>query len=125
MKTVFSLLLIITLTIHSSAQENVVIQDSNFIIYSVKQKKVVSADEIVKDMKKYDVLLYGEAHDDSITHKMQTLLFQLLFEKYGKDATVSMEMFDRDVQYIMDEYLSGTIKKKIFPQGFKKMEQLQ
>ena len=94
--------------------EEVVIQDSNFIIYSVKQKKVVSTSEIIADMKKYDVLLFGEAHDDSITHKMQTLLFQLMYEEYQKEATISMEMFDRDVQSIMDEYLTGKIKKSYF-----------
>ncbi|PCJ27389.1 MAG: hypothetical protein COA97_03730 [Flavobacteriales bacterium] len=114
MKTLFSLFLITGLTINSIAQGNVAIQDSNYIIYSVKHKKIVDVGSIIKDMKKYDVLLYGEAHDDSITHRIQTLLFQLMFSEFGGNATVSMEMFDRDVQYIMDEYLSGKIKKSYF-----------
>lgn len=93
---------------------NVVLEDSNYVIYSVKDKKVVSPQDIIDEMKKYDVLFYGESHNDSIAHKMQTLLFQLMFDTYGDKATVSMEMFDREVQYIMDEYLSGKIKKKYF-----------
>ena len=83
--------------------QDIEISKDDYIIYSVKAKKVVKPRAIIKDFKNYDVLFYGEEHNDSITHRMQTLILQQIFEKYGKKTVLSMEMFDRDVQHILDE----------------------
>lgn len=85
-----------------------------YIIYSAKKQKIVEPSEVVDDFANYDVLFYGEQHNDIITHNVQYLLLQLIFEKYGDKAVLSMEMFDRDVQYILDEYLGGRIKEGYF-----------
>ena len=94
--------------------QDVEISKDDYIIYSVKAKKVVKPRAIIKDFKNYDVLFYGEEHNDSITHRMQTLMLQQIYKKYGKKTVLSMEMFDRDVQHILDEYLSGKIKESYF-----------
>jgi len=90
------------------------ISKDDYIIYSTKADKVVKPQAVIKDFKNYDVLFYGEEHNDSITHRMQTLMLQQIFKKYGEKTVLSMEMFDRDVQYILDEYLSGNIKESYF-----------
>ena len=41
------------------------ITEKNYKIYSVKLAKEVSITDIVEDMKYYDVLFYGEEHNDS------------------------------------------------------------
>jgi len=86
----------------------------DYIIYSVKEGKVVEPSAIIADLANYDVLFYGEQHTDIITHNVQSMLLQMIYEKYGNKATLSMEMFDRDVQYIVDEYLNGFIKEGYF-----------
>lgn len=88
--------------------------ETDCIVYSVKEKKLVSPQSIIDKMDDYDVLFYGEEHDDRITHQLQAHLFELLHKKYGSNAVVSMEMFDRELQYVMDEYLSGLIKESYF-----------
>lgn len=102
-----SLLLVMSANL-SKAQ----LSEKNYHIYSVKQNKEVDLNEIVNEMARYDVLLYGENHNDSVTHFIEKRLFQLLFDKFPKQLSLSMEMFDRDVQPVMDEYLAGFIKEK-------------
>jgi uncharacterized iron-regulated protein len=93
---------------------DVVISKKDYIIYSTKTGKKVKPEVIVKEMENADVLFFGEEHNDSIGHQLQLMLFKLMFKRFGEKAIVSMEMFDRDVQHIMDEYLSGLIKKSYF-----------
>jgi len=87
---------------------------NDFIIYNTKTGEKVKPSAIIEDLKNYDVLFFGEEHNDSIGHRLQHKLLQKMYDAFGEKIAVSMEMFDRDVQYIMDEYLSGTIKKSYF-----------
>lgn len=67
-----------------------------------------------------DVLLVGEEHDDMIGHAFQTELFQMVLDEIGsptgsgREVVLSLEMFERDVQYILDEYLAGQISEDHF-----------
>src|SRR5690606_24593464 len=51
---------------------------------------------------------------DSVVHFLQERLFELLHQSYGSKTALSLEMFDRDVQLVMNEYLSGAIREKHF-----------
>ncbi len=95
-----------------NAQEK--LSEANYRVYSVKQGKEVSLKEITADMDNYDVLFFGEEHNDSVTHFLEQSMFRLMQAKYGDKLALSMEMFDRDVQTVMDEYLSGAIREKNF-----------
>lgn len=88
--------------------------EANYRIYSVKQSKEVSLEDIANDMATHDVVFFGEEHNDSVTHFLEQKLFERLFRKYGTKTALSMEMFDRDVQPVMDEYLRGGIREKNF-----------
>jgi len=67
-----------------------------------------------------DVLLGGEEHDDMVGHAFETLLFERVLDEIGGPATsgrtviLSLEMFERDVQYVVDEYLAGLISEDHF-----------
>jgi uncharacterized iron-regulated protein len=58
-------------------------------------------------------LVFGEQHDDSTGHLLEQKIFEALYEK-DKNIVLSMEMFHRDVQYIVDEYLADIISEKNF-----------
>ncbi|MDP2339036.1 MAG: ChaN family lipoprotein [Bacteroidota bacterium] len=90
------------------------ISEKNFHIYSVELGKEVTLNDIADDMKNYDVLFFGEEHNDSVTHYLEARLLEILFMNYNSHMTLSMEMFDRDVQTEMNEYLSGAIREKSF-----------
>lgn len=70
--------------------------------------------DIVDAMADYDVVLFGEEHNDSIAHLLQLNVWQSLHARYGDGVALSMEMFDRDVQVVMDEYLGGHIREQHF-----------
>jgi len=86
---------------------------SGFMLYD-SGGNAISIDELVVRMDKADILLFGEQHDDSIAHSVQATLFELMHQRYGNRAVLSMEMFSSDVQVVMDEYLGGFITEKQF-----------
>lgn len=65
-------------------------------------------EDVVAAMEHVDVLFFGEEHNDSIAHLVQAALYQSLLRTYS-DVTLSMEMFERDAQLVVDEYLGGHI----------------
>ncbi|MES2765137.1 MAG: ChaN family lipoprotein [Bacteroidota bacterium] len=111
MRTFCFLLLLIPLVM--SAQEPP-LSEKNFRIYSTKIAREVSLQDIAADMQNYDVLFFGEEHNDSVTHYAQHELLKELHAQFGSNLALSMEMFDRDVQLVMNEYLSGFIREKNF-----------
>ncbi len=90
------------------------ITENNYRVYSTKLNKEVTLNDVVEEMKNYDVLFFGEEHNDSVTHNLENKMLELLYQKYNSSITLSMEMFDRDVQIVMNEYLSGSIREKNF-----------
>lgn len=101
---------LICFTLKSIAQ----VTEKNYKIYSVKEGKEVTLAAIADAMKDYDVLFLGEEHNDSVAHYIESKMLALLYEKYKPNVALSLEMFDRDVQLIMDEYLGGFIREKNF-----------
>lgn len=90
------------------------LSEKNYRIYSVRSGKEVTLDSIINDMKNYDVLFYGEEHNDSVTHYLEKTIFEKMNLKYGTGLALSMEMFERDVQPVMNEYLRGFIRERNF-----------
>lgn len=85
-----------------------------FKLYSTADKKEVGIERIVQALDQADVLFFGEEHDDSVAHVLELRILEALQAKFGKQVALSMEMFDRDVQLVMNEYLMGIIKEKHF-----------
>ncbi len=88
--------------------------ESHYVIYSVVQNQRTTIEKIVEDFEDYDVVFFGEEHNDSIAHFLEYLLLEELYDRFGKKLALSMEMFDRDVQGILNEYLSNHIDERFF-----------
>lgn len=61
----------------------------------------------------YDVIIFGEYHDNAVLHQLELELLQGLFAVQPR-LTVSLEMFERDVQQNLDVYLAGRISEQEF-----------
>lgn len=61
-----------------------------------------------------DVLFWGEVHDDTIGHILELKMLKLLNERYPNHLVLSLEMFESDVQVLIDEYLQGFISEEYF-----------
>jgi uncharacterized iron-regulated protein len=100
--------------IHLVSAQEISLSEAHYRIYSTKLNEVIDIEKIVEDFKGYDVLLFGEEHDDSVAHYLEHRLLEKLYNKYDDLLVLSLEMFDRDVQVMLDEYLSGKITEKYF-----------
>jgi uncharacterized iron-regulated protein len=81
----------------------------------------VTLGEIVQALGGADVLLVGEEHDDPTAHLLEAELLKKADERYGqasgngrRPVALSLEMFERDVQLVLDEYLGGLIAERHF-----------
>ena len=81
-------------------------------IYDTKTRKEATIADIVKAFENADVLFFGEEHDDSIGHILEARILEQSYKKMGDKLVLSMEMFERDVQLVVDEYLAGLIQEK-------------
>ncbi|MXV15935.1 ChaN family lipoprotein [Hufsiella ginkgonis] len=88
--------------------------EAHYRVYDAAQKKVITIDELVKNVKNADVVFFGEEHNDSIGHYLENRIFEKLYDNYGEKMALSMEMFENDVQIVVDEYLKGLIREKNF-----------
>lgn len=80
-------------------------------IYSVERKQEVSLETMVSDLLKADVVFFGEEHNDSVAHVLQLNVLKGLYEHKKSGLALSMEMFQSDVQLVLDEYRNGLIRE--------------
>lgn len=88
---------------------------SKFKIFDSKGNPA-TFEQIISSIKDADVVFLGEQHDDAVAHSLQMQIFKSGFDKYRNDRNVvlSLEMFERDVQIVLDEYLKDLITEKKF-----------
>lgn len=83
-----------------------------FQFYNQKGK-TVKFDKMIKDLANYDVVLFGEHHNNSINHWLQLRITKALFEQKKGQLTLGAEMFERDNQTQLNDYLSGKLDEKV------------
>ncbi len=88
-----------------------VFAERQYAIYETATGKKITMKELAEKSIKKDIIFFGEFHDDSIIHNLQKEYLQELYKLNSKIA-VSLEMFERDVQPIMDNYLAGKISEE-------------
>jgi uncharacterized iron-regulated protein len=80
-----------------------------YVLYNAKGKKV-SYEKMLKNLQKQDVVLIGELHNNPISHWLELEITQALSEK--RQLVLGAEMFERDNQAALKNYLQGKITAK-------------
>lgn len=83
-----------------------------FQFYNQKGK-TVKFDKMIKDLANYDVVFIGEHHNNSINHWLQLRITNALFDQKNGQLTLGAEMFERDNQTQLNDYLSGKLDEKV------------
>lgn len=78
--------------------------------------EAASLRDIVAALDTVDVMHLGELHGQAPVHALQDTLWQRALAT-GRPAALSLEMFARDVQPVLNEYLSGFITQRHFLQA--------
>lgn len=90
--------------------EKIIITDSHYKILKHESFENISFDGMIDEIKDFDVVLIGEKHNDPVSHYVEFETVKRIHAIRNK-AAVSMEMFERDAQMILDEYLRGDIEE--------------
>jgi len=84
--------------------------------YKIYDGKGRSADyeDLLKHARGSDIIFFGEMHDNPVCHWLELELTRDLYAAKGKSLVVGAEMFEADNQLLVNEYISGLIRKKDF-----------
>jgi len=80
-------------------------------IYNSKGK-AVDFGKMVRQLENYDVVLFGEYHNNSVVHWLQLKTTEALYSRTGDRLVLGAEMFERDNQEAIDRYLKGETDDK-------------
>jgi uncharacterized iron-regulated protein len=110
-RTLFLTVLIFVMSLSVSSQND----DAKFRVFD-SAGKPSSIEAILEAAGAADVIFLGEYHDDTVAHALQFEIFRRAIEQFGEKrrVTLSLEMFERDVQIVLDEYLAGHITEDHF-----------
>ncbi len=61
-----------------------------------------------------DVVFVGERHDDATAHALQRWLLEAVHRRAGRGVALGLEMFEFDVQPVLDEYARALISERDF-----------
>jgi uncharacterized iron-regulated protein len=77
-------------------------------VFDTHRKKFIEFEEFVSRLVKADLVFVGEQHDDPATHRMELAILEGIARR--RDSVVlALEMFERDVQPLLDRYVSKTV----------------
>jgi uncharacterized iron-regulated protein len=75
-------------------------------VFDTRRGAFSDFEAMVAELSRVDVVLLGEQHDDPNTHWLEAAVLQGL-QRRKVAVTLSLEMFERDVQPALDAYLAG------------------
>lgn len=81
--------------------------------YATGSRRDVSFQVMMREASKGDVIFFGEQHDDPATHRAELAVLAALGNG-SRPVVLSLEMFERDVQGVLDDYLAGRIGEADF-----------
>jgi len=85
-------------------------------VYDTRQKAFGDFESMLADLARADVVFLGEQHDDPNTHRLELAVLEGLVRR-RVTLVFALEMFERDVQPLLDQYLAGAITEERFLAG--------
>jgi uncharacterized iron-regulated protein len=107
---VIARLLILSITL---AAAPAVAQDADPRVWDSRAGRWVQWGAMADALARHDVVFVGEQHDDPATHRAEARLLDALAARRGR-VMVSLEMFERDVQPLLDDYGVGRLPEADF-----------
>lgn len=83
-------------------------------VYDSKRKRITDFEAMVATLAKADIVFLGEQHDDPRTHQLQAAVLEGIARRRTGTVVLALEMFERDVQPVLDEYLARNVAEQDF-----------
>ncbi|MDQ2889051.1 MAG: ChaN family lipoprotein [Gemmatimonadota bacterium] len=90
-----------------------VVATSGYWIVSPTTRREVTMPQLLARLASADIVFFGEQHDDPETHRVEFETLKAI-ATLGRPVVLSLEMFERDVQPALDDYLSARITEPEF-----------
>ncbi|MFH2001123.1 MAG: ChaN family lipoprotein [Planctomycetota bacterium] len=84
-----------------------------YAAFTQKGEYLQSLDSMVEQLADAEVIFIGENHNDPVAHHLELELLAAIHQA-KKRVALSMEMFERDVQPVLDGYLAGLFTERHF-----------
>lgn len=94
----------------ASPAASVAVATSGYRIVSPATRREVTMPQTLGRLSRADIVFFGEQHDDPETHRAEWETLDAI-GSLGRPVVVSLEMFERDVQPTLDDYLAGRISE--------------
>ena len=104
MKKYLLTLLLVFITVTLFAQSK-----PAYVLYNAEGKKV-SYKKMIRQLAQKDIVLFGEFHNNPISHWLELSVAKDIAEK--KEVVFGAEMFEADNQQQLNDYLSGKLSAK-------------
>ena len=78
------------------------------------QGNTLTMEEFFETLMNYGLIFAGEKHDSRLAHEAELALLEELFRRDSL-LVLALEMFERDVQDVVDAYLRGEIPEDTLP----------
>ena len=75
---------------------------------------MVTAEEMIDILQGTDIVFVGEQHDDQFAHQWELFIWEALA---SGERALALEMFETDVQPLLDAYLLDEISEDVFLEG--------
>ena len=82
-------------------------------VYDAKGKNFSDFETMLADLAKAEIVFVGEQHDDPATHRLERAILEGVIRRQ-RPIIVALEMFERDVQQTLDDYLAGKLSEDEF-----------
>jgi uncharacterized iron-regulated protein len=83
-------------------------------VYDTRRKRFIDFEALSAALARADVVYLGEHHDDGPTHRLQRAVLEGVARRRQGPIVVSLEMFERDVQPVLNSYLARSIDEAAF-----------
>ncbi len=84
-----------------------------YVIYTANGKKT-TFEKLVDASENKELVLFGEFHDNPISHWLQLELTKKMYAEVGSNLQLGFEMFEQDQQALLSQYISGNLTAKQF-----------
>ncbi len=105
---IFCIVLSVLFSINSFAQHKKAYQ-----LFDVKGNEV-DYNLMLENAFEYDIILFGEIHNNPISHWLRLELTKGIFQEAADNFVLGAEMFEADDQLILDEYFEDLISESNF-----------
>lgn len=87
-----------------------------YVVYNSDGEQITFSD-MMQELGKHDICLFGEFHDDPISHWLEKVVTENMYTEKGQNLILGGEMWETDQQLLMDELLGGIIDKKSYTEA--------